>query len=256
MSANGMPGARQALLELIGVSKRHGETTALEPTDLSVARGEAIALIGTSGSGKSTILRLMIGLIRPSSGRVMFDGVELAETALAAARHRMGYVIQDGGLFPHLTARDNALLLGRHLRRPERELGERLDRLSDLARFPRAALSRYPLELSGGQRQRVGLMRALMLEPEVLLLDEPLASLDPIVRASLQDDLARIFSEVGAAVVLVTHDVTEAARLARRIVLLDSGRIVQQGAMADLEHRPATPFVSEFLRAQRRGAAG
>jgi osmoprotectant transport system ATP-binding protein len=166
-------------------------------------------------------------------------------------RRRMGYVIQDGGLFPHLTAEGNALLLARHLKQPELESRQRLEELCELTRFPADALGRYPAELSGGQRQRVSLMRALMLKPEALLLDEPLGALDPLVRASLQTDLRDIFRELKQTVVLVTHDLAEAAYLADHIVLLESGRIAQQGTIGDLKERPATPFVTQFLNAQR-----
>jgi len=163
----------------------------------------------------------------------------------------MGYVIPDGGLFPHLTARDNVLLLGRELGRPESALQARLRELAELTRFPEDALPRYPAELSSGQRQRVGLMRALLLDPELLLLDEPLGALDPMVRSRLQEDLKRIFRETSRTVVLVTHDLAEAAFLADRIFLMNEGAIVQEGTLADLRERPAAAFVTEFVRSQR-----
>ena len=164
------------LVRLIGVSKSFGATIALHPTDLDFRSGLTTALIGPSGCGKSTLLRLIIGLVRPDSGRLIFDGTELTEANAEQIRRRVGYVIQEGGLFPHLTARANVLLMSRHLGRPAAEMKERLEELSALSQFPRAALDRYPAELSGGQRQRVSLMRALMLSPEVLLLDEPLGA--------------------------------------------------------------------------------
>jgi osmoprotectant transport system ATP-binding protein len=163
----------------------------------------------------------------------------------------MGYVIQDGGLFPHLTAAQNALLMATYLRRPASEMRSRLKELCDLTHFPPEGLDRYPVELSGGQRQRVSLMRALMLDPDVLLLDEPLAALDPLVRASLQTDLKEIFRRLQKTVVLVTHDMAEAGYLADKIVLLMEGRIIQQGTLEDLRERPASRFVSDFLTAQR-----
>ncbi len=242
-----------ASIELRALSKRFGDLTALYPTDLTIASGKTTALIGPSGCGKSTILRLIVGLIAPTSGTIIFDGKPVAEDAasLRALRRRMGYVIQDGGLFPHLTAAQNAALMARHLRRPEPEIKTRLEELCDLTRFPADGLGRYPAELSGGQRQRVSLMRALMLNPDVLLLDEPLGALDPLVRAGLQADLRDIFRRLKQTVLLVTHDMGEAGFLADTIVLLAEGRIVQQGALADLRDRPAAPFVSEFLTAQR-----
>ena len=169
-------------------------------------------------------------------------------------RRRVGYVIQEGGLFPHLTARANVLLLSRHLGRPASEMEERLEELCALSRFPRNGLDRYPAELSGGQRQRVSLMRALMLSPEVLLLDEPLGALDPLVRSSLQKDLKEIFARLKQTAVLVTHDMGEAAYLADEIVLMNEGRIVQRGTVVDLRDHPASEFVSEFINAQRSAA--
>jgi osmoprotectant transport system ATP-binding protein len=238
------------LIELRGVSKRYGAAAAIQPLDLWIPAGETTALIGPSGCGKSTLLRLIMGLLEPSGGEIRFEGRPV-QTSDIQLRRRMGYVIQDGGLFPHLTAEQNVLLMARHLGWDGTGNRTRLAELCDLTRFPREGLSRYPVELSGGQRQRVSLMRALMLQPDVLLLDEPLGALDPLVRASLQTDLKEIFHALHQTVVLVTHDMGEAAYLGDRIVLMNEGRIVQQGSLADLRDRPAEPFVSEFLTAQR-----
>ena len=167
-------------------------------------------------------------------------------------RHRIGYVIQEGGLFPHLTARANVMLMSRHLGRERAETEARLEELCVLSQFPRAGLDRYPAELSGGQRQRVSLMRALMLSPDLLLLDEPLGALDPLVRSALQRDLKEIFVRLQQSVVLVTHDLAEAAYLAEEIVLMHEGRVVQRGPATELRDRPANEFVREFIHAQRR----
>jgi osmoprotectant transport system ATP-binding protein len=160
--------------------------------------------------------------------------------------------VQDGGLFPHLTAQGNVHLMARHLRWPAERIRARVAELAELVRLPESALGRAPHELSGGQRQRVALMRALMLDPELLFLDEPLGALDPLVRADLQDDLAAIFRRLGKSVVLVTHDLAEAAFFGHVLVLLQDGRVVQRGALADLVERPASPFVVRFIQAQRR----
>ena len=242
------------LIELVGVSKSFGGTAALHPTDLAFPPGLTTALIGPSGCGKSTLLRLIIALLKPDTGKVTFDDLEVTETSAQQVRRRVGYVIQEGGLFPHLTARANVLLLSRHLGRPASQMEERLEELCALSRFPRNGLDRYPLELSGGQRQRVSLMRALMLSPEVLLLDEPLGALDPLVRSSLQKDLKEIFARLKQTAVLVTHDMGEAAYLANEIVLMNEGRIVQRGTVVDLRDHPASEFVSEFINAQRSAA--
>lgn len=237
---------RSAQIELRGVSKRYGTTIALHPIDLVFARGQTTALIGPSGCGKSTLLRLIIHLIAPDTGEIEFAGSKVREDNLNALRHCVGYVIQDGGLFPHLTARDNVLLMARHLKQQLQ-----LDELCGLTRFPIEALDRYPGELSGGQRQRVSLMRALALSPELLLLDEPLGALDPLVRAALQKDLKEIFLRLNQTAILVTHDLAEAAYLADRIVLMNEGRIVQEGTLRDLRENPASEFVTNFINAQR-----
>ncbi len=241
---------RKGMIELKGVSRRYGVNVALHPTDLSVPAGRTTALIGPSGCGKSTLLRLVIGLLEPTSGSILFEG-QPVRTDDIPLRRRMGYVIQDGGLFPHLTAGQNVLLMARHLHQPDSASRARLNELCDLTRFPKDGLARYPVELSGGQRQRVSLMRALMLKPDVLLLDEPLGALDPLVRAGLQTDLKQIFRELGQTVLLVTHDMGEAGFLGDRIVLLNEGRIVQQGILEDLRDRPADDFVTRFMSAQR-----
>lgn len=240
-----------ASVQLVGVSKTFDATAALQPLDLAFATGETTALIGPSGCGKSTILRLIIGLVEPDSGSISIADEQLSPKRLPALRRRIGYVIQDGGLFPHLTAEANVLLMGRHVKKEEAHLRIRLEELCALTRFPPDALGRYPIELSGGQRQRVGLMRALALAPELLLLDEPLGALDPLVRARLQDDLKEIFQRLQQTAILVTHDLAEAAYLADRIVLMNSGRIVQEGTLEDLRDHPASAFVTGFLNAQR-----
>ncbi|MCE9574284.1 MAG: ATP-binding cassette domain-containing protein [Deltaproteobacteria bacterium] len=244
------------MIELRGVARRYGEEVALEPTDLAIARGQTTVLIGPSGCGKSTLLRTIIGLVAPDTGEVIFDGVRVDAASVRAVRRRTGYVIQDGGLFPHLSAADNVALMARHLGWDAPRRQARLDELAALVRLPRELLGRPPGALSGGQRQRVSLMRALMLDPEALLLDEPLGALDPMVRIELQDDLRAIFATLGKTVVMVTHDLAEAAFFADRVVLMRAGAIVQAGAVADLERAPADEFVTRFLRAQRRGFGG
>ena len=239
------------MLELTQVTRSFGSTVAVQPTDLVVRPGATTVLIGPSGCGKSTLLRLMIYLIKPDGGSVRFEGTEFSDDEVLKLRHRMGYVIQDGGLFPHLSATDNIALLARHLGWDEARVTARLDELADLARFPADCFDRFPAQLSGGERQRVSLMRALMLDPDVLLLDEPLGSLDPIVRSELQGDLRDIFRRLNKTVVLVTHDMGEAGFFGDVIVLMRQGRIVQQGTLSQLINEPADDFVERFIRAQR-----
>jgi len=239
------------LVQLVDVTKSYADAPALHPTNLSIERGKTTVLIGPSGCGKSTLLRIIIRLIAPDSGTIDFDGSQITPANIEILRRRIGYVIQEGGLFPHLTAHANILLMARHLEKSDKEMRTRLSELCELTRFPENLLARYPLELSGGQRQRVSLMRALMLSPELLLLDEPLGALDPLVRASLQKDLKEIFARLRQTALLVTHDLAEAAYFGDEIVLMNEGRVVQQGSITDLRERPANPFVSEFINAQR-----
>ncbi len=240
-----------ALVRLVDVTKRYADAAGLQPTNLEIKRGKTTVLIGPSGCGKSTLLRLIIGLIEPDSGSVTFDGEPIASDNIEALRRRIGYVIQEGGLFPHLSARANVLLMARHVGKSRDEMQTRLQELCDLTRFSSNLLPRYPAELSGGQRQRVSLMRALMLPPKLLLLDEPLGALDPLVRAALQKDLKEIFARLGQTALFVTHDLAEAIYFGDEIVLMNEGRIVQKGSVADLREKPAGPFVSEFINAQR-----
>lgn len=238
------------MLELREAEKRWGAVRAAGPVTLEVARGETVALLGPSGAGKSTLLRMMLGLLAPTAGSVWFLGAPIGP-ADHAARRRIGYVVQGGGLFPHLSAAANATLVARWGKWPPRRVEARLAELAALAQLPADALARFPGALSGGQAQRVSLVRALMLDPELLLLDEPLGALDPVTRADLQEDLRRAFRAVGKTVVIVTHDLAEAAFFADRLVLLRDGRVVQDGTLAELVRAPAEPFVARFVRAHR-----
>ncbi len=243
------------MIELESVSKKFGATIALHETDLRIEAGKTTVLIGASGCGKSTILRLIVGLLEPSTGTVKIEGQRVSASNVLDLRRRIGYVIQEGGLFAHLTAAQNVLLMAKHLKLPGQQMQSRVHELRELTHLPETALSRYPVELSGGQRQRVSLMRALMLQPSVLLLDEPLGALDPMVRASLQEELKEIFQRLRQTTVMVTHDMAEAGFFANLIVLLNEGRVVQSGTLDDLRNRPASKFVSDFLHAQRGLAA-
>ncbi|HEX4025658.1 MAG TPA: ATP-binding cassette domain-containing protein [Steroidobacteraceae bacterium] len=239
------------MFRLEHVSKRYGPFTALDDLSVTFCSGTVSAIIGSSGSGKSTLLRLLLGLTWPDAGQVLIDERALARTDRLAVRRRIGYVIQEGGLFPHLTVRGNLALLPRHLRWPRARVEARARELCELMQLPGSLLERYPAELSGGQRQRVAVMRALMTDPPALLLDEPLGALDPLVRFELQESLQQLFRGLGKTVLLVTHDLPEAAYLATRLVLMRAGRIIQDGDAADLYERPADEFVRRFVAAQR-----
>lgn len=236
---------------LQGVTCAFGAVRALDDVSVAFPRGHTSVLIGSSGSGKSTLLRLLIGLEWPVSGKVLCDGAPLQRDALLEVRRRVGYVIQEGGLFPHLTVLGNLALLPRHLGWNASRVLDRARELAALAHLHEDLLSRFPAELSGGQRQRVALMRALMLDPPTLLLDEPLGALDPLVRHGLQDELREIFARLGKTVIMVTHDMAEAAFFSDRLILMRRGRIIQAGRLEDFQRAPADAFVREFLAAHR-----
>jgi osmoprotectant transport system ATP-binding protein len=210
-----------------------------------------LAVIGPSGCGKSTLLRTIVGLLRPDRGRIHIGGTLLTPPERRALQLRMGYVIQEGGLFPHLTAAENVGLVARDLGWPAAKIRGRIGELLELTRIPEPLLGRYPGQLSGGQRQRVALMRALMLDPELLLLDEPFTALDPMIRSDLQRELKEIFQGLRKSVLFVTHDMAEAAFVAEEMAVMRAGRILQRGTLAELIRAPEHPFVTEFVRAQR-----
>jgi osmoprotectant transport system ATP-binding protein len=244
----------QLVIQLNQVSKSIGSALAIAPVSTSFASARTTVIIGPSGCGKTTLLRLLLGLTQPDSGEIRIDGERLTPDNAQSLRHRIGYVIQDGGLFPHLTARHNVTLLARYLGVGDKQAGQRCQALAELVRIQDDMLARYPRQLSGGQRQRVALMRALMLDPPLLLMDEPLAALDPMTRHTLQADLKQIFAQLRKTVVMVTHDMHEAAHFADEIVLMRAGRIVQRGQLDELLAHPAEAFVTEFIRAQRADA--
>jgi osmoprotectant transport system ATP-binding protein len=240
------------LFELGDVAVRYGGVEALAPTSLAISASETLVLLGPSGSGKSTLLRTLAGLT-PFTGSLRFEGMQVADWR--TVRQRLGYVIQDGGLFPHMTARGNVTLMARELGWPAERILARIDELAALVALDAAQLDRFPGELSGGQRQRVAMMRALMLDPAVLLLDEPLSALDPITRVRLAGELRDIFARLGKTVVMVTHSLREARFFGAspskgRAALMRDGRIVQQGPIEALTENPADPFVAEFLAAE------
>lgn len=236
------------LIELRRVSKSVGKDAILEELSLTFQEDRTSVIIGPSGCGKSTLLRLILGLVKPTCGHIYLDQVNLEEKNGNFWRRQIGYVTQDGGLFPHLTAHDNVALMAQFLHLDSNWIEERILFLSDLVRLSARCLSQYPSELSGGQRQRVSLMRALLLDPKCLLLDEPLAALDPITKFELQTELKQIFGKLKKTILLVTHDMQEAAYFGDEIILMRSGRIVQASSFAELAHHPIEPFVSEFIQ--------
>ncbi len=242
------------MIELREVGKSYGAVRAVDGVSLTIERAEFVVLIGASGSGKSTLLKMINRLVEHDQGMVLFQGAQIRTFKPEDLRRRMGYAIQSIGLFPHWTVAHNIATVPRLLGWPSERIAARVDDLLVLLDLePALYRERYPHQLSGGQQQRVGVARALAADPEVLLMDEPFGALDPISRHALQNELVRIHTASRKTIVMVTHDVGEALRLATRIVLLDRGRIVQAGTPAQLLAHPADDFVREFFGGDELG---
>jgi len=243
------------MIELRGVGKDFVDETgatvaALAAVSLEVRAGETLCLIGTSGSGKTTLLKLINRLIEPSRGVVLVEGQDVSAVDVIALRRRMGYVIQAGGLFPHLSIGDNVGLLCELEGWDPKRMRERIHELLELVHLPADEFAhRRPGQLSGGQRQRVGVARALALDPPIVLMDEPFGALDPITRGQTREDFADLKVRLGKTVVFVTHDMSEAFAVGDRVGLLDGGQLVQVGTAEDFRDRPASEFVTRFLEA-------
>ncbi|MDH1265127.1 ABC transporter ATP-binding protein [Pseudomonas sp. GD03944] len=242
------------MIELQAVSKAFGQTLAVDGISLTVAAGELCVLVGTSGCGKSTTLRMVNRLCEHSAGEIRIDGQPIDRLDPQALRRRIGYAIQNTGLFPHWTVARNIGVVPRLLGWPAARIRERVEALLTLLELPVAEFAdKYPSQLSGGQAQRVGVARALAGDPDILLMDEPFGALDPITRDSLQNELLRIQAQVRKTILFVTHDMDEALKLADRIVVMDKGRIVQQDTPAALLANPCNAFVEHLVGGQERG---
>ena len=236
------------MIRLDGVGKSYGAARAVDGVSLHIAPGEFVVLIGASGSGKSTLLKMINRLVEFDRGTLSFQGADIRTLPPEQLRRRMGYAIQSTGLFPHWTVARNIGTVPALLGWPAARIAARVDELLAMLKLdPATYRSRWPHQLSGGQQQRVGVARALAADPELLLMDEPFGALDPPGRSALQAEMARIHQATGKTVVMVTHDIDEALRLATRIVLMDQGRVVQQGTPAQLLDTPASTFVSDFF---------
>ena len=239
------------MLALQNIYKTFEGKPVLTDINLNVPKGATQALIGSSGSGKTTLLRITLGLIPFDRGYVKINDHALLSFSPVEWADRIGYVPQDGGLFPHISGFENVCLIAKLRGWNRRQIESRVEELRKLVGLEAPMLRRFPFELSGGQQQRVAIMRAAMMDPAVMLLDEPMAALDPLIRRSLQQELKSIFQRLGKTVLLVTHDLGEAVFLAEQITLLHEGRIIQTGTYRDLLQRPADPFVTAFINAQR-----
>lgn len=239
------------MLELQGIYKTFEDRSILADVNLTVPKGATHALIGSSGSGKTTLLRITLGLIPFDKGYVKINDQALLSLTQVEWADRIGYVPQDGGLFPHINGKNNVALVARLRGWSKAKIDGRVEELRKVVDLDAEILTRFPREMSGGQKQRVAIMRAAMMDPAVMLLDEPMAALDPLIRRTLQQELKSIFQRLGKTVLLVTHDLGEAAFLAEQITMLHEGRIMQSGSYRDLLLHPANEFVSQFINAQR-----
>lgn len=241
------------MIEFDGVSRAFNGKAAVKDLSLQVAKGEFCVLLGTSGSGKSTTLKMINRLVEFDSGEIRFAGESIRQLDARTLRRRMGYAIQSIGLFPHWTVRKNIATVPVLLGWPRAQVNERITALLALLNLDAQLLDRYPHQLSGGQQQRIGVARALAADPEVLLMDEPFGALDPVTRGVLQQEMLRIHQLSGRTIVLVTHDIDEALTLADRIVLMDNGEIVQQGRPVELLTQPKNDFVRDFFGRSEMG---
>lgn len=240
------------MIEFKNITKKYPDgTIAVDNLNLKFKEGEFIVFIGTSGSGKTTSMRMINRMTEPSSGQILIDGEDIMEKDPVELRRKIGYVIQQTGLMPHMTVYENIILVPKLLKWKEKEMEETAKRLIKIADMPESFLDRYPSELSGGQQQRVGVIRALAANQKIVLMDEPFGALDPITRDNLQDLIKNIQKEFGTTVIFVTHDMDEALDLADKIVIMDSGKVIQFDSPKNILRNPKNQFVEEFIGEER-----
>jgi osmoprotectant transport system ATP-binding protein len=239
------------MIQLENVSKSFHDKVVLRNISVDLSSMQTHVLLGESGSGKSTILKIIMGLVWPDAGRVVINGEVMQSHAQQHLAQKIGYVLQDGGLFPHLTVESNVSLIARTSNWSFDKVQSRIHELLSLVNLQPSILKQWPRQLSGGEKQRVAVMRAAFLDPPVILLDEPLGALDPLIRSSLQVELKNIFNKLNKLVVMVTHDIAEAAFFGHTITLLRHGVVLQHGSFKDLLNQPRHPYVKEFIQAQR-----
>jgi len=250
--AGAMAERRGATVELREVTRRYGDTVAVDHLSLTIPAGRICVLIGPSGCGKTTSLRMVNRLIEPTSGEILIDGQNILKEDPTQLRRRIGYVIQQVGLFPHQTIGENVATVPKLLGWPEQRIRARVDELLSLIGFDPARMrDRYPSQLSGGERQRVGVARALAAEPPLMLMDEPFGAVDPIVRERLQNEFLQLHNTLAITVIFVTHDIDEAIKLGDRVAIMRSGKLVQYAPPGELLARPADDFVAQFVGSDR-----
>ncbi len=236
------------IITFTNVSKRYGDTVVLSEIELEIPNGQTTVIVGQSGSGKTTLLRMVNGLIKPDSGRLEVFGDLVPEENIENFRRKIGYAVQGAGLFPHVSVKENIVLIARLVGWSSQDLDERFEMLMRQMELPLDLSDRIPNELSGGQQQRVGLCRALMLKPKLLLLDEPFSAVDPLTRLELYEVVEKLISNEAVSIVMVSHDLGEAKRLGDRMVVLQKGIILQNDLISNVIGNPATPYVERLVQ--------
>ena len=236
------------IITFTNVSKRYGDTVVLSEIELEIPNGQTTVIVGQSGSGKTTLLRMVNGLIKPDSGRLEVFGDLVPEENIENFRRKIGYAVQGAGLFPHVSVKENIVLIARLVGWSSQDLDERFEMLMRQMELPLDLSDRIPNELSGGQQQRVGLCRALMLKPKLLLLDEPFSAVDPLTRLELYEVVEKLISNEAVSIVMVSHDLGEAKRLGDRMVVLQDGIILQNDLISNVIGNPATPYVERLVQ--------
>ncbi len=240
------------MIELQHVSKVFDDTKAVDDISFHIKEGETFGLIGTSGCGKTTTLKMINRLIEPTSGSILINGEKSTSRNPEKLRHKMGYVIQNVGLFPHYSVQENVAIVPKLLKWDEQQIASRSKELLELVGLdPKTFANRKPDSLSGGQQQRVGLARALAADPPIILMDEPFGALDPITKQQIRQEVSQLFKQINKTIVLVTHDIVEAFELCDRLCLLDSGKLQQIGTAKELLYHPANGFVESFFESNR-----
>ena len=234
------------------ITKKYDQQTAVSNISFEIEKGELVVLIGESGCGKTTLLKIINRLIQASSGKVFIDGEDILEKDVIELRRNMGYVIQQTGLFPHMTVRENIGIIQKLQKKDKIDIQNKSIELMEMVGLdPEQYFERYPFQLSGGQQQRVGVARAFACDPDVILMDEPFSALDPLTRVQLQDELVELQSKLKKTIVFVTHDMDEAIKIADKICLINKGEIVQYDTVEEMMKNPANEFVTEFMGENR-----
>ena len=236
------------IITFTNVSKRYGDTVVLSEIELEIPNEQTTVIVGQSGSGKTTLLRMVNGLIKPDSGRLEVFGDLVPEENIENFRRKIGYAVQGAGLFPHVSVKENIVLIARLVGWSSEDIDERFEMLMRQMELPLDLSDRIPNELSGGQQQRVGLCRALMLKPKLLLLDEPFSAVDPLTRLELYEVVEKLISNEAVSIVMVSHDLGEAKRLGDRMVVLQNGIILQNDLISNVIGNPATPYVERLVQ--------